>query len=154
MEVKVKRIARKQLYTIGKLYVNDEYICDTIEDTDRSLTNKMTSAQVLKKKVKDKTAIPTGTYQLTLKIQSPKYSKKAYFKKYCNAMMPRILNIPGFEGVLIHTGNTQLDSAGCLIVGYNKVVGKVVDSVKAFEKLYPILKTASDKNETIKITIS
>ena len=68
-------------------------------------------------------------------------------------MMPRLLNIPGYDGVLIHTGNTQDDSSGCIIVGQNKVVGKVINSKLTFEKLYPVLKQASDKGEKITITI-
>jgi len=67
--------------------------------------------------------------------------------------MPRLLNIPGYDGVLIHTGNTEQDSSGCIVVGYNKVVGKVINSMDAFKVIYPILKEASDKGEKITITI-
>ena len=67
--------------------------------------------------------------------------------------MPRILNIPGYDGVLIHPGNTDKDTMGCLLVGQNTVIGKVTNSKATFEKLYPILKAASDKGERITITI-
>lgn len=153
MEVLVKRIARRETYTIGKLYVDGKYVCDTIEDKDRGLKQTMSPAQVAKIKIKHLTAIPTGTYDLTLKVRSPKYSKKPYFVQYCNAMMPRILSVPGFDGILVHTGNSANDSSGCIVVGYNTVVGKVLNSKKAFETLYPILKEASDKGEHITITI-
>lgn len=153
MNILVNRIAKRETYTIGKLYVDGKYICDTIEDKDRGLTNTASIAEIAKKKVKHQTAIPTGTYTVTLKVKSPKYSTKPYFVNYCGAYMPRLLNVPGFEGVLIHTGNTADDSSGCIIVGYNTQVGKVLNSKKAFEVLYPILKNASDRGEKITITI-
>ena len=71
--------------------------------------------------------------------------------KYCRGKMPRILSVPGFDGILIHRGKDQGSSSGCLIVGYNKVKGKVVESQAAFEKLYEILASAKD-NITITIT--
>lgn len=153
MKLVLKRIAKRDKYTIGKLYINDQYFCDTIEDEDRGLKQTMSLDDIKKIKVKHQTAIPTGTYEITLKVKSPLYSKKPYFVKLCNAMMPRLLNIPGYDGVLIHTGNTQDDSSGCIIVGQNKVVGKVINSKLTFEKLYPVLKQASDKGEKITITI-
>lgn len=67
--------------------------------------------------------------------------------------MPRILNVPGFDGILLHCGATQNSTSGCIILGYNKIVGRVVDSEKAFKTVYETLKTASDKGEEITITI-
>ena len=105
------------------------------------------------KKVYGKTAIPAGEYEITLHIISPKYSKKPWFVKFCGAKMPRILNIPGYDGVLIHEGNSDKDTCGCVLVGKNTVVGKVLESKNTFAKLYPILKAASDKGERITINI-
>lgn len=152
------RIAKKSKYTIGKLYIDGKYFCDTIEDIDRGIDSSMkfyscggnkgywvTKAGKKIEKVPGKTAIPTGRYEVTLYIQSPKYLQKATWKKYCNGYMPRLLDIPGFSGVLIHTGNTEADTEGCLIVGENKIVGKVINSTVVFKKLYPILKSAKDK---------
>lgn len=153
MNILVTRIAKKSNYTIGKLYIDDKYYCDTIEDKDRNLNNAMSSKEIKKTKVNNKTAIPTGTYDVTLKTKSPKYSKSQTFVKYCNAYMPRILNVPGFDGILLHTGNTAEDSSGCIILGYNKQIGKVVNSMDAFKKVYPILKKASDEGQRISITI-
>lgn len=153
MEILIKRIAKKETYTIGKLYIDGKYYCDTIEDKDRGLTQSMSSKEIADKKIKHKTAIPTGKYELTLKVKSPKYSQKKAFVDYCNAFMPRFVNIPGYEGVLIHTGNTAEDSSGCIVVGYNKVVGKVINSMNAFKTIYPVMKTASDKGEKITVTI-
>lgn len=141
MNIILNRIAKKPKYTIGKLYIDGEYFCDTIEDTDRGLTQTMTDAQVKSKKVYGQTAIPTGTYRVIIS-----YSNK--FKR----QMPLLLNVPGFLGIRIHSGNTEKDTEGCLIVGKNKVVGKVIESKDTYNKLFSILCEAN-KKEAIKITI-
>lgn len=146
MEILLRRIARKPKYTIGKLYVDGNYVCDTIEDLDRGLDNSMTVEQILKKKVKSETAIPTGRYQVTLNVISPKFSKKEFYQINANkGRVPRLLNVKGFEGILMHCGTDQNSSAGCIILGENKVVGKVINSQATFIKFYNILKTAKDK---------
>lgn len=154
MNIELKRIARKDTYTIGRLYINGTKVCDTIEDKDRGLTQKMSLEEIKKIKVKSKTAIPTGIYTVTLNVKSPSFSQKEYYKKYCNGYLPRILNVPGYDGILMHKGNTAEDSAGCIILGYNTIVGKVTNSQKAFELVYQQLKTASDNGENIIIKIS
>lgn len=141
MNIILNRIAKKAKYTIGKLYINDQYFCDTLEDTDRGLTQSMTEQQIESKKVYGETAIPTGTYKVIIS-----YSNK--FKK----QMPLLLNVPGFAGIRIHSGNTEKDSLGCILVGKNKAVGKVLESRDTYNKLFSILQEA-DKKETIKITI-
>lgn len=153
MKIELKRIAKKSLYTIGKIYVDGKYICDCIEDRDRGLTQNTPLAQIKKIKVPKETAIPSGTYTVTLNVVSPKFSLKPYYKCFCGGRVPRLLNVPGFDGILIHTGSSQNSSAGCIIVGENKVVGRVINSQACFEKLYKILKGANDKGEKITITI-
>ena len=153
MKILVKRVAKKEKYTIGKMYVDDVYVCDTIEDKDRDLTQNTPLNDIKKKKVYGQTAIPSGTYNVTLDVVSTKFVQKPYFKALCGGKLPRLMNVPGFDGVLIHTGNDEDDSYGCIIVGYNKVKGKVIESRKAFEKLYPILKQAFNKKEKITIQI-
>lgn len=153
MKILVKRVAKKEKYTIGKMYVDDVYVCDTIEDKDRDLTQNTPLNDIKKKKVYGQTAIPSGTYNVTLDVVSTKFVQKPYFKELCGGKLPLLMNVPGFDGVLIHTGNDEDDSYGCIIVGYNKVKGKVIESRKAFEKLYPILKQASNKKEKITIQI-
>lgn len=151
MEIFLKRIARKATYTIGQLYINGERFCDTIEDKDRDLNHngKFDNGET---KVYAQTAIPNGRYEITMKVQSPKFSKKTAYK-WCNGYLPRLLNVPGFDGVLLHCGNTARDSAGCIIVGKNTIVGQVTDSMNTFKKLYPSLKAASDRGEKIFITV-
>lgn len=148
MKLILERCYNKEKCTIGKLYYIDEnsnakrYICDTLEDTDRRLTDSMDVEAIKHLKVYAETAIPTGCYQITLNVVSPKYVKRDYYKRLCGGRVPRLIGVKGFEGILIHIGNDAKDSAGCILVGYNKQVGKVIDSTKAFEKLYKILLSA------------
>ena len=153
MKLTLNRIYRGPSYTIGKLYINNEYFCDTLEDTDRGLTDKMTLTEILKIKKPSETAIPSGTYKITLDIVSPKFSTKAFYRQVCNGKLPRLLNVKGFDGVLIHSGNTERDSSGCILVGQNKVKGKVINSQETFKKLYKILKDYWDKDKSITINI-
>ena len=129
-------------YTIGKLYIDGEYFCDTLEDKDRGLTDSMTVGEISKIKIKKETAIPTGTYKVTIT-----YSNR--FKKN----MPLINNVKGFEGIRIHSGNTNQDTEGCLLVGMNLERGKVLKSQETFRKLYKMLSGAKLRGEYIQITI-
>lgn len=154
MKLRVDRIYTCGSYTIGHLYVNGIYVCDTIEDADRRLTDLMLESEVRSKKVYGKTAIPSGTYNVTMDIKSPKYSSRAYYRNLCDGYLPRLLNVKGFQGILIHVGNTADDSLGCILVGYNTVKGKVLRSKEAFEKLMKgYLLPAKKRNENITIEI-
>lgn len=145
----LKRIYKGQNYTIGHIYIDGEYVCDSIEDVDRGLTDKMSEKEIAKIKVAKQTAIPTGTYNLTLDVVSPKFIQKPYYYSFCKGKLPRLLGVKGFEGILIHRGVDQNSSAGCIIVGYNKVKGKVINSQEAFEKLYKRLEQSKNKTITI-----
>ncbi len=140
MKLTLKRIALRPTYTIGKLYIDDVYFCDTIEDTVRDL-NKNGKFDNGEKKVHSKTAIPYGIYEI-------KWTYSPRFKKYT----PQLMNVPSFEGIRIHAGNTSADTEGCLILGKNKQVGKVLDSRATINKFYPIIKNAcSNGKVTIEI---
>ena len=145
----LKRIYKGEDYTIGHIYIDGEYVCDTIEDTDRGLTDQMSEQEIAKIKVANQTAIPTGTYKLTLDVVSPRFIKKPYYYSFCKGKLPRLLKVKGFDGILIHKGNTQKDSSGCIIVGFNKEKGKVINSQDAFEKLYKRLEQSTNKTITI-----
>ena len=149
MKLTLKRIAKKDTYTVGKLYIDGVYFCDTIEDKDRGLYQKQDIQELRKIKVPSKTAIPTGIYKISLSIVSPKFSAKKIYQEICKGKVPRLLNVPGYEGVLIHIGNTAEDSAGCILVGQNKVVGKVINSTETFRKLYSKIK--GQNNLTIEV---
>ena len=134
MRLTVLRIANKPTYTIGKLYIDGCYFCDVLEDTDRGLDDDMKESEILKKKIKGQTAIPTGTYPVKI-TYSPKYKKN----------MPLIENVKGYSGIRIHSGNTHKDTEGCVLVGKNKEVGKVLESRKTYNALYKILSETKER---------
>lgn len=152
LKLRLERIFSNSTYTIGHLYVNDQYVCDTLEDTDRGLTSATPIADIKAKKVAGSTAIPLGTYEVLMNVQSPRFIQKIYYKQFCNGFLPRLNNVPGFEGVLIHIGNTHKDTEGCILVGYNRVKGQVINSRVAFEKLMKNHLLPA-KKEGVKITI-
>lgn len=142
MELNVKRIARKDGYTIGRLFINNEYFCDTLEDTDRGLSSTMQVNEILAKKVKAQTAIPTGKYDVILTF-SPRFKR----------VLPLLLSVKGYEGVRVHAGNTNKDTEGCLLIGENKVKGQVLNSRATLEKLMSILLDCEKKKEKVTILI-
>ena len=140
MKLTLKRIALRPTYTIGRLYVDGNYFCDTLEDTVRDL-NKDGKFDNGEKKVYAKTAIPYGTYEI-------KWTYSPRFKKYT----PQLMNVPSFEGIRIHAGNTSADTEGCLLLGENKQVGKVLNSRATINKFYTLIKKAcSNGKVTIEI---
>ena len=153
MKILIKRIYTCKTYTISHVYIDDAYVCDAIEDTDRGLDNSMSESEILKKKIKDKTAIPTGEYNILMNVISPKFSKKEYYKKVCNGKVPRFESVKGFIGVLFHCGKNENSSAGCVILGQNKVKGKVINSEMCFEIFYNKLYAAYKIGEKITCTI-
>lgn len=141
MELRLERKYKKEKYTIGNLYVDGKWFCNTIEDKDRGLRQDLPLSVNQKRKVQNETAIPTGKYRVTLGVKSPKMSKRPAYD-FCNGYVPRLINVPAFDGILIHIGNTERDSAGCIIVGENRVKGKVVNSTETFRRLYEALKSS------------
>ena len=139
MKLTLIRKYKLPTYTIGKLYIDGEYFCDTLEDKDRGLTDDMTVSDIGKIKIKNETAIPTGTYKITIT-----YSNR--FKKN----MPLINDVKGFEGIRIHSGNTDKDTEGCILVGFNKVKGNVINSRDTYNKLFSILSKSNNITITIK----
>ena len=121
INLEVKRIKKESDYTIGQLFINGEYFCDTLEDEIRQV------------KVMHETAIPVGTYKVTLE-GSPKFKR----------ILPLLHNVPGFTGILIHSGNTDKHTSGCILVG--KSTGNTL------EKLMAILQKPKNLICTIKIS--
>lgn len=153
MKITLKRIFTNSQYTIGHLYVDGTWVCDTCEDSDRGLKDSMSLDEIKARKIKDRTAIPQGNYKVTMNVISPRFSKKKYYKDFCGGRLPRLVGVKGFDGVLIHIGNTDKDSSGCIIVGYNKEKGKVLNSKEAFEKLYMMLDSANRNGEKIDLKV-
>lgn len=128
MKLLLKRIALKDTYTIGKLYIDGVYFCDTLEDAVRDV------------KIKHETAIPKGIYKITL-VSSPRFKR----------ILPRLHDVPGFTGILIHRGNTIDDTSGCILVGENKKKGMVLNSTKYEVELVKKMTESNSKNITIEI---
>ena len=153
MELLIDRKWKKQSYTMSNLYINGEWFSNVLEDADRGLDNSMSEDMIRTLKKPSITAIPRGTYEITLDVVSPKYSKVQFYKDVCNGKVPRLKNVKGFDGILIHAGNTDKDSSGCLLVGQNKVKGQVVNSKETFKQLYKLLQDGKSKGEKIIIKI-
>lgn len=152
MKLLLKRSFKGPDYTIGKLYINDVYECDTLEDQDRGLTSQMSISEIELKKVYGKTAIPTGTYKIDMTTVSPKFKDRVWAKPY-KGILPRLIDVKGYSGVLIHVGNKAEDTLGCILVGENKVKGQVVNSTATFYELMTVLLKAQSAGETIELTI-
>lgn len=144
MNLKVKRIFKGENYTIGNLYINEGFFCNTLEDKVRNLLKEM--------KVFGKTAIPSGVYEVDMNSISPKFKNRSWAKKY-KGIVPRLKNVPYFSGVLIHPGNQAEDTDGCLLVGENTEPGKVLNSQKYWFMLMDKLIKARDNKEKITIEI-
>lgn len=138
MKLILKRMLFKETYTVGVLYINDKAFCNTLEDKDRDLYNTMSLEDIEKIKVYGETAIPYGTYKVTLDIVSPKFSKKTFYKNICKGKVPRLLNVPGFEGILIHVANGPEREnllSGCIGIG-DFEEEQLVHGKETFKNLY------------------
>ena len=156
MELKLIRKYRCSNYCIGKLYIDSTYFSDVLEDPDRGLTDTMNLEEIKKIKIKGNTCIPYGTYTITLDVVSPKFGSKSYYKEVCNGKVPRLLNVKGFDGILIHVGdgpNGHRLTEGCILVGRNTIKGGLTEGKKYFQLLYNQMLEAKNKGEEIKITI-
>lgn len=151
MKLQVKRIFKGDTYTIGKLYINGDYFCDTLENKYRGLTQEMSIDEIFKLKVKDETAIPTGKYKITLNVYSPSFGSRPFYEEVCGGRLPRLLDVKGFSGILIHCGANINHTSGCILVGKNTIKGGLTDSKETFKALYDVLSSA---DEDIYITIS
>lgn len=141
MRLRLERRHFKDTYTIGNLYVDDTFFSNTLEDKNRDV-NKNGKFDNGESKVYGETCIPFGTYKVVVNM-SPKFKRE----------LPRLLDVPSFEGILIHRGNTAEDSAGCILVGENKEVGKVLNSTPYEERLVKMMKEAIARGEEITIEI-
>ena len=133
MNLTLKRFHFADTYTIGKLFIEDNPFCDVLEDVVRDKNKDGDLQDDGEAKVYGRTAIPFGTYKVALTMSNR-------FK----VLLPLLVDVPEFEGVRIHAGNTSEDTHGCLLVGENKEKGKVLNSKATMEKLMPILRIAKD----------
>lgn len=126
-KIKLKRTDYRDTHTVGRLYINNDYFCDTLEDRYRDLSKE--------KKIYSKTAIPKGVYKLVISY-SPRFKR----------LLPLLLDVPFFEGIRIHAGNSSKDTSGCILVGSVKdVENDWISNSKSTESL--LVKTLSQYNE-------
>ena len=147
MRLKVIRETSKDTYTPGKLYIDNEYFSDTLEDYDRGLEQNMSIGEIQSKKIYGKTAIPKGTYKVTLDVVSPKFSQYPFYMEVCEGKVPRLVDVPGFEGILIHVADGPKKDKllqGCIGIGERQPDGSLLNGKGTFRKLYERLK--EDKN--------
>lgn len=153
MRISIDRRWPKPTYTIGRLYVDGIYFCNTLEDRDRGLEQTQSLSYIQSHKVYGETAIPKGTYVVDMYVTSPKYAAVAWYKSLCKGKMPRLRDVPGFSAILVHPGSTALDTRGCVLVGKNTKVGQLTESRNTFKALYTRMKKAADRGEEITIEI-
>lgn len=156
MQILVFRKYKKDTYTIGEIYINGELFSSSLEDKDRALTQGMSLNTIKDIKVYGKTAIPTGTYEVTLDIVSPKFGQMPFYKEVCKGKVPRLLNVPGFDGVLFHVADGYKGAEllhGCIGVGKNKIKGGLLEGKETFKKFYAKLEEADNRGEKITVTI-
>lgn len=143
MKLTIKRTITRNNYTLGKLYVDGVYFCDTLEDKDRGLTQDMNISQIQLLKIPGKTAIPKGIYKVTLDVISPKFSQYPFYMETCKGKLPRLMDVKGYEGVLIHVADgPKRDSLvqGCIGVGNLSAEEYLMNGKKVFAELYNKLK--------------
>lgn len=176
MEIIIRRTAFKEGYTIGNLYilpeqagiekksmptpannkeidvpkqiVNEEkampeWFCNTMEPTARKLTSQMPLTLIRRHKIIGKTAIPTGRYRILI-------TRSRRFGRW----LPLLLNVKGFEGIRIHAGNKPEDTRGCILLGFNRRKGYVLDSTRCVLTLVKMMTEAIAKGEKVFVTIT
>lgn len=132
MELKLIRRTKTDKSTIGDLFINGEWYCYTLEDAERPNGEK----------VYGDTAIPLGTYIVTVD-----------FSPHFNRLLPHVLNVPNFEGIRIHPGNTDKDTEGCILVGSTKEIDFIGNSRETFEPLFAKIQEAVNQKEQVLLTI-
>lgn len=142
MKITIERKYRKEGYTIGALFINGKWICNTLEPRDRGLKQSMSRMEIAIAKVFHETAIPEGSYRVMAGL-STKF----------NARRPYLLDVPGFKGIMIHEGNTVRDTTGCIIVGKNTVKGRLTESRKCLGEVMGCVLDAESRGEVVMITV-
>lgn len=147
MKIVVKREFYRETYTNGKLYIDNEFFCWTLEDKDRGLTQDMSIGEIQSKKIYGETAIPKGTYKITLDVVSPKFSQYPFYMEVCQGKIPRLVDVPGYEGVLIHVADGWKKDkllAGCIGIGERQSDGSLLNGKETFRKLWEKIKNQNE----------
>lgn len=153
MKLLLERKWPKETYTIGRLYIDGVLFCNTLEDKDRMLFQDDPLSVIRRTKVYGETAIPRGTYEVRMDIVSPKYGAVTWYRQLCGGRMPRLMNVPCFDGILIHPLNNPTETDGCIGVGLNTKKGQLTRSRETFKALYKKMDAAYLRGEKITIEI-
>ena len=143
MKLTIKRTITRNNYTLGELYIDGQFFCSTLEDRDRGLTQNMSVEQIKSIKVPGETAIPKGTYRVTLDVVSPKFSKYPFYMKVCEGKLPRLIDVKGYEGVLIHVADGIKRDAllqGCIGIGNLSSEEYLINGKQVFTEFYNRIK--------------
>lgn len=156
MEILVYRKWPKAGYCIGRMYIDGQLICNSLEDEDRGLSDAMDERVIRNRKIYGKTAIPKGRYKIDMTTVSPKFSKYPFYMEVCQGKLPRLQGVKGFEGILLHVADGPKGAdllEGCIGVGMNRIKGQLCEGKETFKKIHALMKAANDRGETIYITI-
>jgi hypothetical protein len=137
MEIQVRRFAFKESYTIGRMSIDNEFFCNTLEDVVRDLKDYDHDGK-WDNKIYGETAIPCGRYQVVV-TYSPKFGKR----------LPELLSVPGFMNIRIHAGADAKHTEGCILVGENKQKGRLINGGYYQNKLVEMI----DDQDRVFITI-
>ena len=143
MKLTIKRTITRNNYTLGELYIDGQFFCSTLEDRDRGLTQNMSVEQIKSMKVPGETAIPKGTYKVTLDVVSPKFSKYPFYMEVCEGKLPRLIDVKGYEGVLIHVADgIKRDTLlqGCIGIGNLSSEEYLINGKQVFTEFYNRIK--------------
>lgn len=143
MILKLVREVFTDVSTIGRLYANGVFLSYILEDKDRGLDSKMPLAEIQKIKIPHSTCVPYGTYRIHITF-SNRFQKP----------LPLVEQVPGFEGIRIHPGNTDVDTEGCLLPGNIRKINQVLESRLAFTKVFNIIKESLDNKDDVTLIIS
>mgnify|MGYP003515301083 FL=1 len=137
---------------MGRLSLDGHVICDTLEPPSHGLTSATDLKTIRDIKRLGRSAIPAGVYRLVLGY-SPRFSPRPFYKGL-GGLLPRLLHVNGFDGVLIHCGNTVVDTCGCILVGRRADSSTLVESQKTYSRLMrQFWIPAAKRNEPIFIEI-
>jgi len=136
MEITLNRTTFTDVSTIGELIINNYHVCYTLEDKDRLLTSDMGTEAILAANIYGKTCIPYGRYEVAITYSN-------HFKKY----LPLLMGVSGFDGIRIHSGNTDADTLGCILLGDVVGVDFIGKSRIAFSRVFALLKAAAKKEK-------
>lgn len=142
MEIKLIRKYYRTKYTIGRLYVNNRFFSDCLEPPSLHLTERSALGTILIAKYKGYRAIPTGRYRILI-------TRSRRFGRW----LPLLMNVKGFEGIRIHPGNKPEDTRGCILLGFNRRKGYVLDSTRCVLTLVKMMTEAIAKGEKVFVTI-